>query len=78
MKVLAEILEREGISTVQASRMYGKHKSYITSLLSRGTVPKADTLAGILDAIGYDLIARSRADGYEFTIPPNDYDDATT
>lgn len=69
-KVLKEMLIRESISTIDASKAMGKNRAYVSKLLSTQTMPKTDTMAAICDAVGYDLIARSREDGYEFTIDP--------
>ena len=69
-KVLREILIREDVSTIQASRSLCKSDGYMTAILAKKTIPTADTMAAICDALGYDLIARSREDGYEFTIDP--------
>jgi len=71
-KVLKEMLEREHISTIEASKMMGRSKGYVSNLISRHTIPRADTMAAICDAMGYDLIARSREDGYEFHIDPSE------
>lgn len=69
-KVLKEMLAREHVSTIDASKIMGRSKGYVSTFISRHTIPKADTMAAICDAMGYDLIARSREDGYEFTIDP--------
>lgn len=69
-KVLRAILDKEGVSTIQASVTMGKSKGYVSAILSRNIMPKTDTMAAICDALGYDLLARSRDDGYEFNIDP--------
>lgn len=69
-KVLRSILDKEGVSSTRASERIGKNKSYVSVILSNHVIPKTDTMAAICDAVGYDLIARSREDGYEFTIDP--------
>lgn len=69
-KVLRAILDKEGVSTIQASVTMGKSKGYVSAILSTKAMPKTDTMAKVCDALGYDLIARSREDGYEFTIDP--------
>jgi len=69
-KVLREILAREGLTPIQASRRIGRNQNYIASLLYKKTVPKISTYAGILYELGYDLVAKSREDGFEFHIDP--------
>lgn len=69
-KVLREILSREGLSPVQASRKIGHNQNYLASIFYKKTVPKVSTYAGILYELGYDLVARSREDGFEFHISP--------
>lgn len=69
-QVIKTMLEREQVSTIQASKALGKSRGYLSSVIAQRVIPKADTMAGICDTLGYDLIARSREDGYEFTIDP--------
>jgi len=69
-KVLRAILDKDGISTIQASERMGKSKTYVNKIIATKTIPRTDNMAAICDAVGYDLIARSREDGYEFTIDP--------
>lgn len=69
-KVLRSILDKEGVSSIQVSEEMGKSKTYVNKIIATKTIPKADTMAAVCDAVGYDLIARSREDGYEFIIDP--------
>ena len=69
-KVLRSILDKEGISSIRVSESMGRSKTYVNRILATHAMPKTDTMAGICDAMGYDLIARSRNDGYEFYIDP--------
>jgi len=69
-KVLREILAREGLTPIQASRKIGHNQGYMAAIFSKKTVPKVSTYAGILYPLGYDLVARSREDGFEFSIDP--------
>lgn len=69
-KVLRAILDKDGLTAIQASERMGKSKTYVNNIISKETIPRADNMAAICDAVGYDLIARSREDGYEFTIDP--------
>lgn len=69
-KVLRSIIERNNTTIANAARQLGKSDSYFSGIFSRGSIPKTDTYAGILDTFGYDLIARDRDDGFEFLIDP--------
>lgn len=69
-EAIKSMLDKEGVSTIQASKNMGKSRGYLSSVISQRVIPKADTMAAICDTLGYDLIARSREDGYEFTIDP--------
>ena len=69
-KVLREILAREQLTQLRASRILGKSDKYMSTYLSRGNVPRIDSMATICDRLGYDLIVRCRDDGYEFEIDP--------
>lgn len=69
-KVLKAILAKEGISSIQASRKIGKSDAYLSSIIAKGTSPGVSTMAGICDVLDYDLLVRSRNDGFELTIDP--------
>lgn len=69
-KVLKAIITREGYSPLEAARTIGKSDTYFSSMFARGSIPKADTMAGICDEFGYDLIVRDQDDGFEILINP--------
>lgn len=69
-KVLRAILAREGFTPIQASRKIGKNPNYLAVLFTKGTIPKVSTYSEICYQLGYELIARSINDGYEFHIDP--------
>lgn len=71
-EVIREVLRHEDISAVKASHMMGQTKTYIGSLLSKKNDQKSGNLARMLDALDYDLLARSRKDGAEFFISPKE------
>lgn len=54
--------ESKGISTNSIGRALGKADSYVASGATRGSTPKADTLAAMLDVCGYSLAAIPHAD----------------
>lgn len=49
------IAREQGISIENLSLKLGKAPRYIGSAKSRGSLPKVDNAAMILDALGYDL-----------------------
>ncbi len=46
-----------GVSLASIGRSMGKPDSYVSSGISRGSTPKADTLAAMLRVCGYTLCA---------------------
>lgn len=69
-KVLRTILARKGLSARQVADKMGRSPKYLDMYLYRKSVPKADTLASMLQACDFELIARSIDDGTEFPIDP--------
>ena len=67
-EVIRDTLEREGITGYQLSHSIGCSNSYVTNIINIKKDPRVSTLTKILDALGYDLVARSREDGFEFEI----------
>lgn len=57
-----------GISRKRLSEQLGMERHY-TYGISRGNV-RIDTFATVMDKLGYDVIARSRSDGFSIRIPP--------
>lgn len=70
IKVLQTILARENVSAPTVSKRIGRNRAYVNTIFASESVPQMDTLVTILDACGYDLIARNRADGTEHVIEP--------
>ena len=50
------IIEKNGLTVDEASIVAGRNKSYFSSSFSRGSVPKADTMADLCDRLGWDLL----------------------
>jgi len=46
-----------GLSYIAASRAMGRNDNFIAATVNRNSVPKADTLAAMMDACGYVLAA---------------------
>ena len=57
LDVIKLCADSAGIPQYMIGVRMGKTKHYIAQVMSRGSVPKADTLARMLDACGYGLFA---------------------
>lgn len=57
---IRHMCDTAGKGTTIVSREIGRGSSFVGSILSRGSVPKADTLAEIAEACGYELALISR------------------
>lgn len=52
-----EVAARSGVSLNSIGREMGKPSNYVSNGASRGSTPKADTLAAMLAACGWSLMA---------------------
>lgn len=57
----------------ELSRELSSNRFYVNSIIQNHTIPRADKLAQIANACGYDLLVRRRIDDRETYINP--YDD---
>ena len=55
--LIRQAVSQADISMISASRAMGKNDNYFASVVARGSTPKADTLAAMLDVCGYSLAA---------------------
>lgn len=55
-EAIRHMCDKAGKGTTIVSRDIGRGSSFVGSILSRGSVPKADTLAEIAEACGYELM----------------------
>ena len=62
LEAIRRMCDEAGLTTVQVSERLGKSRAYVGATLSRGSVPKADTLAQIAQACGYTLVLESPTD----------------
>lgn len=60
--LIRRVVAEAGVSMIGASRAMGKNDNYFASVVARGSTPKADTLAAMLDACGYTLAAIPHGD----------------
>ena len=52
---IRHMCDKSGKGSTIVSRDIGRVSSFVGTILSRGSVPKADTLAEIAEACGYEL-----------------------
>lgn len=50
------------VLTTHIGRALGKRENYVAAISFRGSTPRADTLAAMLDVCGYALVALPRPD----------------
>lgn len=60
IEAIRHMCDQAGMTTVQVSEALGKSRAYVGATLSRGSVPKADTLSQIAQACGYRLVLEGR------------------
>lgn len=56
-EVIKEAAHKKGLPTTHIGPMIGKGANYFSAIDSRGSTPKADTLAAMLKPCGYKLAA---------------------
>ena len=66
--IMRSVLERESISPTKASVQMGHGRSYLNTLINEGRDCKLSTLAEFCEATGYEVIVRSKTDGFEFEV----------
>jgi transcriptional regulator with XRE-family HTH domain len=64
------MLAKEGVTAAEMSRRLGKSRLYMTTLFANERVPTIGTMTSVCKELNYDLLVRSRDDGYEITIDP--------
>ena len=72
IEAVKEAANRSGVSLYAVSKAMGKDGNYMSAYMWRGSTPQADTLAAMLDACGYDLVAvpKGEAPGCALAIGP--------
>ena len=59
---IRRLCESSGMGTIEVSQAMGKSRGYLSATISRGNVPRADTLAQIAQACGYELVLEGRGE----------------
>ena len=67
-EAVALMIERAGVTSYRVSVRLGRHSSYVSTMLRRGSCPSADLLAKIARACGYRLELVPDDDGDSLTI----------
>lgn len=72
-EAIREMMEHGATTALEVSRRIGRSDNYISSMLSRGSVPSAQTLATIAEACGWHLCLVSeeetvRIDGRKLSV----------
>ena len=67
-EVVREILNRESLSPTRISVEMGHSRTYLNTLMSEKKECQLSTLTKFCEITGYELIVRSKEDGYEFDI----------
>jgi len=60
MDAIGEVLKREHISARNVGRLMGMGDNYVARIMNRGSVPRCDTMARMLNVCGYELCAVPR------------------
>lgn len=63
LEAIRAMLERSGLTAYRVAVRLGRHSSYLSTMLRRGSVPSADLLAKIASACGYSLLLVPRGGG---------------
>ena len=67
---IRHMCESTGGGPVTVSKSMGKARTYISAMLSRGTVPRADTLSLIAQSCGYKLVLEGNGERIEIDPEP--------
>lgn len=68
-EIVREVLRREGVSTIELSKMLEKSRGYANRMIYTDNMV-SDVFSEMCDALGYDVVVRSREDGAEFFLSP--------
>lgn len=52
------MMSESGTTATDLSSALGRHRNFVATTLSRGSTPRADTLANMAHAMGYELVLR--------------------
>ena len=73
-EVLQAIIDNDDLSVWQVSKRAGKPRTFVSKTIARRSNPNCTTMAELLGAMGYELVARGKTSGKEYRItPPSDF-----
>lgn len=72
MDIVMELVKASGKSKRQIARDMDRGDNYITSMIGRGSNPRADILVRIADACRFDLVAVNRKTRDLLPVRPSD------
>lgn len=67
-EAIRHMIDESGISCRSLSASIGRSPTFVSTTLAKDSTPRADTLAAMADAMGYELVLRGR--GEEIRIDP--------
>ena len=65
-ELMEKIIERESLSPTKLSVEMGHARNYISACVTRKHDCQLQTLLEFLEATNYEIVVRSRTDGFEF------------
>lgn len=74
LNVLSWAMNESGYSGASLARALGRSDAYVRNYYHKGITPSVDNYTSLLDACGFDLIARSRSTGKECMITAENED----
>lgn len=55
---IKRMMRESGTTATQLSLALGKHRNFVSTTFAKGSTPRADTLANMAGAMGYELVLR--------------------
>ena len=57
---IRKMMEVSGTSAAELSRRLGKSDTYVSTTLSKGSSPRAENLAAMAEAMGFELVLKRK------------------
>ena len=67
-EIMRAILDRESLSPTKVSVEMGHGRAYLNTLMNENRECKLGTLIEFCESTDYEIVVRSRSDGYEFEV----------
>lgn len=62
LDAIRRMCDESGVGPTQVSQAIGRARTFLSATLSRGNIPRVDTMAKVAQACGYRLILESDTD----------------